>query len=154
MMKKRMDSGKSSLVFLQYLTSVFDNIADGIVLISIGPGDEYRLAMANRPFYAFSGYPEDSAGKRLSDVASSESNIFLARHCKKVVKYKRPLDYLRWAEVPIGYRAFDVRLVPVLGVTGDVVQIACILHDATEREQMREEIERLRETVRGIRKSA
>ncbi|HSW99215.1 MAG TPA: PAS domain S-box protein [Candidatus Saccharimonadales bacterium] len=148
-----MDTGKPSLVFLQYLTSVFDNIADGIVLISIGPQDEYRLAMANRPFYTFSGYPEDSAGKKLCEIASPDSSVFVARQFKKVIKYKRPTDYLRWADVPIGYRAFDVRLVPILGITGDVVQIACILHDATEREQMRAEISHLRETVRGIRHS-
>jgi len=141
------------MIFLQYLTTVFDNIADGIVLMSLEVNDEYRLAMANRQFYDFSGYPEDSEGKKICDIATPDSSIFLQRQFKKVTKTKRPLDYLRWAEVPVGLRAFDVRLIPVLGTTGDVILIACILHDATEREQMRKEVERLRATVRGIQSS-
>jgi PAS domain S-box-containing protein len=148
-----MEGSSQSMIFLQYLTTVFDNIADGVVLVSLGGEDEYRLAMANRPFYDFSGYPQDAEGKNICDIATPDSSIFLQRQFKKVVKTKQPLNYLRWAEVPLGYRAFDVRLIPVLGTTGDVILVACILHDATEREQMRKEVGRLRETVRGIRKS-
>jgi PAS domain S-box-containing protein len=143
----------SSLVFLQYLTTVLDNIADGILLVSIDGPDNFTLTMANRPFLVISGYPEDSVGKNLRDIVSPESYAFLTRQYRKVVRTKHAHDYIRWAEVPAGMRAFDVRMVPVFNTTGDCIQIACFIHDATEREQLREEIVRLRETVRGIRRS-
>jgi PAS domain S-box-containing protein len=143
----------SSLVFLQYLTTVFDNIADGILLINVDSTDRFSLALANKTFFKFSGYPEDSIGKNVSEVVSHESYAFLSRQYKKVIRTKRPLGYLRWSEVPAGMRAFEVRLVPVFNTTGDCVQIAAIIHDATEREQLRKEVLHLRATVRGIRQS-
>src|SRR5260370_24319503 len=54
----------SSLVFLQYLTTVFDNIADGVLLIGVEPRDTFKLVMANKTFFEFSGYPDDSIGKK------------------------------------------------------------------------------------------
>lgn len=143
----------SSLVFSQYLTAILDTIADGILLISVEPGNVFRLALANKPFFDFSGYPEDSVGKLVPQIVSPGSYAFLARQYRKVIKTKQPLDYLRWTEMPAGLRALDVRLVPILSTTGDCVQIAAIIHDATEREQLRQEVERLRASVRGIRQN-
>ena len=110
--------------------------------------------MANKPFFTFSGYPADSVGKLVNEVVPPESYTFLARQYRKVIRTKRPLDYTRWVTVPAGLRAFDVRLVPIVGTTGDCVQIAAIIHDATEREQLRGEVERLRESVRGIQRES
>jgi PAS domain S-box-containing protein len=149
----RMAEQTSSLVFLQYLTTVFDNIADGVLLISVEPRDTFKLAMANKTFFEFSGYPNDSIGKKVSDIVSPESFMFLSRQYKKVIKNKRALEYLRWSDVPNGMRAFEVRMVPIFNTTGDCLLIACIIHDATEREQLRTEIEHLRESIRGIRKN-
>lgn len=147
------DEQQSSLVFLQYLTNVFDGITDGVLLIDVIKSDTFKLAMANKTFYDFSGYSRDSLGKNVADIVPPASYSFLVRQYKKVVRTKKPLQYLRWSEVPIGQRAYEVRMVPVFNTTGDCVQIVCIVHDATEMEQLREEVERLRGTVRGIRSS-
>ena len=148
-----MDGHDSSLVFMQYLTTVFDNIADGVLLINVEGPNTFRLMIANKPFFAFSGYPEDSVGKRLPEFLTPDSYSFLSRQFRKIIKTKKTINYTRWADTPTGLRAFNGRLVPVIGTTGDCVQIAAIIQDCTEQEQLRKEVGHLRETVRGIRSS-
>jgi PAS domain S-box-containing protein len=148
-----MNEKTSSLVFLQYLTTVFDNITDGILLINVEANDHFTLAMANKRFFEFSGYPDDSIDKEISEIVGPEAYGFLQRQYKKVVRSKTPLEYLKWSDVPAGLRAFEVRLVPILSTTGNCVVIAALIHDATEREQLKSEVEKLRATVRGIRQS-
>gem|GEM_PF-1622553 len=148
-----MDGQVSSLVYIQYLTTVFDNIADGILLINIEGPSSYRLTMANKPFFAFTGYPADSVGKKISEFLANDQHTFLSRQFRKVIKTKKPVDYTRWTETPTGLRAISGHLVPIFGTTGNTVQIAAIIHDCTEQEQLREEVSRLRETVRGIKSS-
>ncbi|HSX35147.1 MAG TPA: PAS domain-containing protein [Candidatus Saccharimonadales bacterium] len=148
-----MDGHNSSLVYIQYLSTVFDNIADGILLINIEGPNSYRLSMANKPYFAFSGYPEDSVGKKLPEFLTGESYTFLSRQFRKVIKTKKTVDYTRWADMPSGLRAINGRLVPIFSTTGECIQIAAILHDCTEQEQLREEVGHLRDTVRGIRSS-
>jgi PAS domain S-box-containing protein len=139
---------------MQYLATVFDNIADGVVLLGVEPDDEYKFILANKPFYAFSGYAEvSSKGRLLSDIVQPDTRIFLYRHYKRVRKSRQPVEYSHWHDVPAGYRCFAVRLVPILGTTGDVILIACILRDVTEYEQLKSEVERLRKTVRGIKEA-
>lgn len=149
-----MDGQASSLVFLQYLTTVFDNIADGILLINVDSPNKFSLAVANKPFFEFTGYPETTIGKDASKIVSRESHHYQMRQYRKVVRIKQPVDYLHWTDTPAGMRALEVRLVPILNTTGDCAQIAAIVHDATEREQLRDEVSHLRATVRGIRQSA
>lgn len=150
---RSMDGQAASLVYIQYLTTVFDNIADGILLINIEGPNAFRLTMANKPFLAFTGYPDDSIGKKLSDFTTPETSAFLARQLRKVIKTKKTVDYTHWADTPTGLRSFSGRLVPVFSTTGDTVQITAIIRDCTEQEQLREEVSRLRETVRGIKSS-
>jgi len=139
---------------MQYLATVFDNIGDGIVLLGVEPDDEYKFILANKPFYAFSGYTQaDAEGRLLSDIVSRDNKMFMYRHYKRVKKSRQSVEYSHWHDVPLGYRCFNVRLVPILGTTGDVILIACILHDATEYEQLKSEVERLRKTVRGIKEA-
>jgi hypothetical protein len=45
----------SNLVFLQYLTTAFDNIKDAILLIGVEK-HTYRLLTANAVFFAISGF--------------------------------------------------------------------------------------------------
>src|SRR5438309_12053288 len=114
-----MEQQASALVFLQYLTTVFDSIADGILLINVEKDGMFRLVLANKRFLEFSGYPADALGKNIAETVSPESYSFLSRKYKKVIKTKKPLSYLRWSDVPAGLRAFEVRMVPILNTTGD-----------------------------------
>lgn len=139
-----MPDKSSSLVFLQYLTVVFDNIKDAILLIGVEPKGTYRLLVANKVFFAVSGFPEDSVGKEVSEIVGPEGYAFLKGQYEKVAESKQPLDYIRWSDVPAGRRAFEVQMIPVLNTVGECVQIVAITRDITEHANLKKEVEQLR----------
>lgn len=135
----------SSLVFLQYLTSVFDNIDDAILLIGVEPKGEYRLLLANGAFWRNSGHDQASCiGKSISVVVTPDSYTFLKKIYKKVVDTKKPLTSTAWFDVPLGRQAFDIKLIPVLNTVGDCVQIAAITRNVTELSNLRHEVQELK----------
>jgi len=137
----------SSLVFLHYLTTVFDNIRDAIMLIGIEPGNTYRLLLVNQVFLRISGYPADSVGKKVSEIVTPEGYAFLVQQYKKVMRSKKSLEYLRWSDVPAGRFAFEVQLLPVLNTVDECAQIIVITRNVTERENLREEVKKLRQRL-------
>ncbi|HSW99722.1 MAG TPA: PAS domain-containing protein [Patescibacteria group bacterium] len=141
----------SSIVFLQYLTTVFDNITDAIMLIDI-ESDGYRLLTANTAFFTISGYPQDSISKKIVDIVSPESYRFLLKQYKKTIKTKLPVDYTNWSDTPLGRRAYTVRLIPIFNTVGDPVQIAGVARDMTEWMNNQTELEQLRKQLRAIKR--
>ena len=138
-----MTTHTSSLVFLQYLTTVFDNIQDSILLIGLEPQGVYRLLLANKPFFRTSGFPQDSLGKTVPEIVGEEPAKYLIRHYKTVIRTKKPLEYTRWSDVPTGRKAFEVQLIPILNTVGEVVQIAALTRDVTEVLELREQVAKL-----------
>jgi len=138
----------SSLVFLQYLTTVFDNITDAIMLIGIEKGG-YRLLTANTAFFAISGYPRESIGKEVGEIVSPTAYHFLLNQYKKAMQAKRPIEYSHWSDVPIGRRAYAVKIIPVLNTVGEPVQLAAVTRDVTEWEETRTELRQLRKKLQA-----
>lgn len=135
----------SSLVFLHYLTTVFDNIKDAILLIGVEPDNIYRLLLANKVFFTASGYPADSIGKEVVEIVGTEGFAHLAKKYQIVIQSKQPYEYMDWSDVPAGRLAFEVQLIPVLNTVGEVAQIVVITRNVTEREKLREAVQALRE---------
>lgn len=134
----------SSLVFLQYLTAVFDNIADAILLINVEPRGKYRLLLANNAFFTASGYTRDVVGKEVIDIVPPENYPALLRQYQRAIRTKKPVEYTKWSTVPKGKRAFKTKLIPILNTVGDTVQIAALTHDITDYLNLQEEVRRLR----------
>jgi PAS domain S-box-containing protein len=132
----------TSLVFLQYLTTVFDNITDAIVLIGIEKKG-FRLLLANNAFFANTGYPPDSIGKLMSEIAVPDVYRFISKQYKKAIKTKQPIEYSYWGEMPRGKRAYTVKAIPVLNTVGEPMQLAVVVRDVTEWTNMQAELERL-----------
>ncbi len=134
----------SSLVFLNYLTTIFDNIADAIILIGVEPKGKYRLLLANDAFYMSSGHTEEALGREIVDIVHPDAYVALIKHYQKVVRTKRAVELTSWYTVPRGRRAFHVKLIPITNTVGDVVQIAGLNRDVTEILNLREEVRQLR----------
>ena len=134
----------SSLIFLQYLTTVFDNITEVILLVGVESKDQFRLLLANNAFYHSTGHTNDIIGKKLQDIVHVDTYAPLVRQYKKVLKTKRPFEYTSWFKTPKGRRAYRVKLLPILNTVGDCVQIAALLNDKTEVSKLQEEIRQLR----------
>ena len=133
----------SSLIFLQYLTTVFDNIKDSILLIGVEPRGVYRLLLANQPFFKSSGFSEDSIGKRVSEIVGSGPAEFLHKQYRTVIRTKQPLEYTSWSDVPNGRLAFEVKLIPILNTVGECTQIAAVTRDVTELLTLREKLKKI-----------
>ena len=139
-----MSNQTSSLVFLRYLTTAFDNIKDAVLLIGIEKGEIYRLLLANRIFHEISGFPVESIGREISEIVNPESFDFVTTKYRKVKKFKRSLEYTHWARVPAGRRAFEVQMIPVMNTVDEVVQIIVITRDVTAFANLKAEVQELR----------
>ncbi len=149
-----METKTSSLVFLQYLTTVFDNTNDAILLIGVEPRGVYRLLLANKAFFADTGFAQDVVGKRISDVLLPQVYIMLSKHCQQVVRTKTPINFTLSSEVPIGRRTYEIRLIPIINTVGDVVQIAGLNRDVTEIQHLREQVKQLQNGIVALTKAA
>lgn len=129
---------ESSFVFLHYLTTVFDDIGDGVILVTIEPHFTYRLTLANKPFLSLSGYPEHWVGKTLNEVIAPENFRFIDRSYRRVIRSREAYQYTRWFTLPSGRRALHVKLLPILNGLGDCVHIAAIAQDVTETVRLRQ----------------
>lgn len=139
-----MQSQTSSLVFLQYLTTVFDNLNDAIVLIGIEPHDTYRLLLANDAFFKSTGHTKEKLGKTLEEIVSPRSYASLKKRYKKVVLTREPVEYTEWYRVPLGRQAYEVKFMPILNAVGECVQIAGVSRNVTELYNLRLEVQELR----------
>lgn len=147
-MLERMSSKESSLVFLHYLTTVFDNIGDAILLVSVEPDEQYRLLMANDAFFRSTGHTPDAIGKPVHEVVSKESYTQIKPRYHHAVTARKPVAYTEWYDVPLGRQAFFVKVIPIMNAVGECVQLAVITRNVTEIELLREENTALKATVR------
>jgi PAS domain S-box-containing protein len=135
-----MQHDMSSLVFLQYLTTVFDSIEDGIILIGVEPEDRYRLLMANQPFYNTSGHTEKDIGKTVDNIISEPSYKSMRDYYRKVVATKETVEHVSSHDLPAGRITYHIKLIPILNAVGETIHIAGIIHDITELEQLRAKV--------------
>lgn len=145
-----MPTSISSLIFLQYLTSVFDNIDEVILLFGIEPEENLRLLMANAAFNRTTGRKEDATGRLAHEVIMPKTFEVLKTQAKKVVETKRQVQFSGWFDVPRGEQAFEVKLIPVLNTMGECVQIAAIAHNVTELYKLRIENDKLQAKLKKL----
>jgi len=145
-----MQSDMSSLVFLQYLTTVFDNIEDAIILVNVEPKGNYRLLMANDTFFRTSGYTRDVIGEPVEKIVPAEGYKELLHYYGKVVQTKKTVNYTQKYEVPIGLITYSIKLIPIINAVGEAVQIAGIIHDITEIECLREKVRETSKTLETL----
>src|SRR5688572_29961272 len=107
---KSMPTSVSSLIFLQYLTSVFDNIDEMIVLFGIEPKWKFRVLLTNSAFNRATGLTEDVTGRLAQEVLVPKALIALQHHGKKVVKTKRKVEFSDWFDMAGSHHAFEIKL--------------------------------------------
>lgn len=140
----------SSLVFLQYLTTVFDSIEDAIILINADVKDQFRLLMANEAFYRNSGYTKEDIGKLLQKIVPPELYADIRAHCHSVIDTRTSVEYAAAYTVPLGTLTYHIKFIPILNAVGEVIQIAGIIHDITELEILREKVAQTTNTLASL----
>ncbi|MCC6527467.1 MAG: CHASE domain-containing protein, partial [Polyangiaceae bacterium] len=125
------------------LSSVYENVADGIFLLAVEGEDRYRVLSANPAFLASLGRPRHEVeGRLLADLlpegALAERNL---RHRQAIAETRT----VRWEEVldrPGGTSCGEATITPIFDDRGVCTSLVGTLHDLTSRK--REEEERLR----------
>lgn len=135
---------KSSLVFLQYMTTVFDNLDEAIFLIGVEPDETYRLLVANKAFLQDTGHAPDDIGKVVEQILEPSTYTLLKKRYAKVVQSKQPTEHTEWYTVPNGHYAYQVKFTPILNAVGECVQITGISRNVTELHNLRTEVQDLR----------
>jgi PAS domain S-box-containing protein len=137
-------SGRApSLPYIQYVTAAVESIKDAVMLIGV-EDNAYRLMMANKAFHDTSGFTADTVGKEVSELLDTKAYDFTSKHFQKVVETGAPVEYTQWFQVPLGRRAYEVRMVPITNAVDEVVQILVIARDITESARLKEEVQALR----------
>ena len=134
----------NSFTFLRYLNTVFDNIKDSVMLVSVESEDNLHLLLANKRFHDLSGFSKDCIGKNLYDFVDPERHKTMKRHYRQVINLKKPISYVTWSKVPRGRLAFEVDLIPVLNTVDEVVQIIVLARDVTKITVLEEQVRKLK----------
>ncbi|HSX17589.1 MAG TPA: PAS domain-containing protein [Patescibacteria group bacterium] len=140
----------SSLVFLQYLTTVFDALDEAIFLLAVEPDNAFRLLTANEGFSRGTGHSTKDIGKTVQKIVSAESYKKLLPRYQKVVKTKKPLKFTEWYSVPLGKQFYEVKLIPIFNAVGECVQIACITRNVTEVHNLQQQLKETAETLEQL----
>ncbi len=135
------------MVFLHYLTTVFENIDEAVLLIGVETNERYRLIIANAAYGHITGRTKDHIGQLIADYVEPEIYQRLKKHFKKVVASKQEVECIEWFNVPSGRRALEIKLIPIFNTVGQCVQIAAITRNITELLELREEVQQLRKRL-------
>jgi PAS domain-containing protein len=126
------------MVFITYLTTVFDNIKDAILLVGVEPGPKYRLLMANKGFSNGTGHSPDDVGKTIDEFVIPETYHSLCEYYGKAVTTKKTVEFIETYNVPMGHQTFHATIIPVINAVGEVAQLAVISQNITELHELRE----------------
>ena len=147
-----MAAGASSSVFLHYFTTVFDHIEDAVLLVGVGPGDDFTLLMCNEAFARNSGHSRKSVGKKVRDIVHPTSYPGLAEKYRQVVAAKQAISYEEQFQVPLGKQCYDITLLPVLNAIGECRQILAITRNITELRTLQNQLSEVKATLAQLQK--
>jgi len=128
----RMHTDASSLMFINYLSMVFDNVGHSVVLVTVEPDDRYKVLLTNKTFGSTSGFPKPETGTYIDEALEPAVYEQVASHYRRVVQTKEPVEYSEWMETPRGKRRFEVKMIPILNSVGECIQFAVISQDVTD----------------------
>jgi len=135
------------MVFLQYLSTVFDNLRDTILLVGVEPKEQYRLLLANEAFRKHTGHLKSDTGKLLSDIVLPDTYRVMAKHYNRAIHTKELVEFSGWFDVPLGRRAYEVKVIPILNAMSECVQLAVITHDVSELYTLRDRLMQIEHIV-------
>lgn len=130
--------------FRRYLITVLDNIKEAVALVDIDKDGMATLLLANKAFHTLTGYKTDSIGNNIYELVEASQHKFLRKQFEKIMQFKQPVEYIIWAKVPVGRRAFEVEMIPVLNRKKDVKEVIVMFRDVTVLAKLQEEVRALR----------
>lgn len=137
-----MKSDSSS--FRRYLITVLDNIKEAVVLLGIDKDGMPTMLLANKAFHDMTGYKGDVIGQNIFEFVDAARHKFIRKQFEKILHYTQPVEFTLWVKVPIGRRAFEVEMIPVLTRKKEIKEIIVMVRDITNLAKLQEEVRTLR----------
>lgn len=135
------------LIFLNYLSKVFENLDDAIILCELQNG-VIEPVMANRGFYEGSGFKRTDDLKKIGEsLAHQEATKAFLEKCYETLRRKENSLGETAVTLPVGERKFQVKLIPVLNSLGEPTHIVFIGRDVTELLELREKLKQTKKAA-------
>lgn len=121
--------------------SFVEHSPDAIFVAAAGPEGTYVTQSVNPAFLRITGFqPGQVEGKTLPEIFSPEVAAAAVGRYDACVRSGEPVTYEETVVVPSGRKSFLTLLVPIRDTTGNVVLIAGISRDLTDRLRMEERL--------------
>jgi hypothetical protein len=136
------------LIFLNYLSTVFDGLDDSIMLIDVHD-ETFTPLLVNDGFYRNSGREKTSIQDLVSEMSTSPTTPDFMKLCYEAIKKRAVVEQTLPAVVPAGNKYFNTKAIPILNSLGTVTHLAVIGRDVTELRQKDEEIKALKTQLKA-----
>ncbi|MBE0476046.1 MAG: SpoIIE family protein phosphatase [Coriobacteriia bacterium] len=124
---------------LETLDQVLGGSPDLVMVVT----PEHEFAYANRAVGRVTGRPEEVAGKSWRELGVPPDVMArFFRRIDAVVRSHQPSKGEMRTPPELGSRCFEYSFSPVCSREGELLAVACIVHDVTEERVMQEELER------------
>lgn len=119
------------LIFLNYLSTVFENLDDAIVLCKVRSDRDLETLLLNQGFYSLTGYEKGDAKKLGDELAAQKPNRPFIEQCYQAIQDKKNHEAESIISVPNGLKHMCVKMLPVVNSLGEVTHMVLIGRDIT-----------------------
>lgn len=137
------------LIFLHYLTAVFDHIDEAVLLIGV-EAEGYRALFGNEQLMQTVDYTRAHKGKLIKDIVSPGRYSLLSRQYNEVVATKEVHEYSYTLRTVHGMRSLRSTLIPVLNSFGTCTHIVALMRNITEAKQEKYALKATREALAAV----
>ncbi|TGE24951.1 PAS domain S-box protein [Hymenobacter aquaticus] len=125
----------------QYLSVIFNNMADVAFVLEVEGEGRYRFGFVNRAFAKTTGLPvEQVVGRYVHDVIPEPSLSLVLQKYREALTSRERVVWLETSDYPTGRVTGEVSVTPVLDDTGACCRLVGIVHDLTPQQQAEEKL--------------
>jgi len=137
----------------QRLLSVYDTVADAIVLIAVEEDGGFRFESVNKRLAEITGMsPEFVVGKRVEDLIPAALLSVTLGHYRQAIEEKRLIRWEQTSDYPSGRLTGEMSVAPIIEPAGKCTHLVLVVHDVTDRKAAEERQERTDEQLRQSQK--
>jgi diguanylate cyclase (GGDEF)-like protein/PAS domain S-box-containing protein len=127
---------------LQYLTYLFEHVADVIFFLEVLDGDRYRFSAVNERFTLSTGLPVSAVvGKEVDEIIPPPSLALVKSKYREAIATGKAVHWQEVSSYPTGTRTGEVTVSPVIDADGGCRLLMGVVHDVTEHYRIRHELE-------------
>ncbi len=120
------------LIFLNYLSKVFENLDDAILLFELDKTQSLQLLLVNNGFYNMTGFHKMPI-KKLEQELESASDLDFMQRLQEVIATKTLTESQTTQTTPNGTITAYIKIIPVLTSLGEVTHLVLLARDISEQ---------------------